>query len=98
MQMTEKRFTYVRTQYRHYIQDVEKDGEWREGYRGTYDEYDLKKICGLLNALHEENINLKQALWEAEVNYYGERCDNILDYEGWIEDLKEDWDREYWNE
>ena len=64
--------------------------------RNTYDY--VSDVVELLNALHEENINLKQALWEAEVNYYGERCDNILDYEGWIEDLKEDWDREYWNE
>lgn len=48
--------------------------------------------------LKEENENLKQALWEAEVNYYGERCDNVLDYESWIEDLKEEWDKEYWND
>lgn len=51
-----------------------------------------------LNNIHKENENLKQALWEAEVNYYGERCDNPLDYESWIEDLKEEWDKEYWND
>lgn len=56
------------------------------------------QLCDLLNKLYDENINLKNALWEAEVNYYGERCDNVLDYEGWIEDLKTDWDKEYWND
>lgn len=58
---------------------------------------DLSEIENRLNTQHEENINLKQALWEAEVNYYEERCDNIIDYEAWIEDLKEEWSKKYWN-
>lgn len=58
---------------------------------------DLSEIENRLNTQHEENINLKQALWEAEVNYYEERCDNIIDYEAWIEYLKEEWSKKYWN-
>ena len=58
---------------------------------------DLSEIENRLNTQHEENINLKQALWEAKVNYYEERCDNIIDYEAWIEDLKEEWSKKYWN-
>lgn len=54
------------------------------------------EMMELLNNLHEENQCLKKTLWEAEVNYYGERCDNILDYEGWIEDLKQEFERRYW--
>ena len=55
------------------------------------------KLIDSMSKLYKENLNLKQALWEAEVDYYGERCDNIIDYEMWIETLKEDWDKEYWN-
>ena len=51
--MTAKRFEYVRTQHRHYIHDTKKDGEFKKGHRGTYDEFDLEKISDLLNALHE---------------------------------------------
>lgn len=67
------------------------------------DDYD--KLLDCLNCLYEEivkfkkeNNNLKQALWDSEINYYGERCDNVLDYESWIEDLKKEWDNEYWND
>ena len=62
--MTEKRFEYIRTEYRHYIQDVEKDGEYREGYRGTYDDFDLDKITDLLNKFNNENEELKKELSE----------------------------------
>ena len=57
--MTEKRYEYCRGKYKQYIQDVEKDGVWREGYRGTYDEFDLDKITVLLNRLNDENVKLK---------------------------------------
>lgn len=51
-----------------------------------------------LNALHEENQNLKETLWEAEVNYIEERNEYSIDIEKDLEYLKKDWDREYWND
>ena len=57
--MTEKKYEYCRGKYRHYIQDIEKDGVWKEGYRGTYGEFDLDKITVLLNRLNDENQRLK---------------------------------------
>ena len=58
--MTEKRFEYIRTKYRHYIQDVEKNGEYIKGKRGSYGDFDLDKLTDLLNELHEENKKLKR--------------------------------------
>ena len=67
-----------------------------------YDETDdahLNQLCGLLNALHEENNNLKQALWEAETEYIHERYyDNPIREEESINELKEDFKRGYWND
>ena len=57
--MTEKRYEYCRGKYKQYIQDIEKDGVWREGYLGTYGEFDLDKITVLLNELNDENKQLK---------------------------------------
>ena len=64
--MTEKRFEYIRTKYRHYIQDTKKDGEYKKGHRGTYDDFDLDKITDELNKresrinqLEKENEELK---------------------------------------
>ena len=73
-----------------------KDNITGEEYRYRHGVLD-EELIDCMNNLNEENLNLKQALWEAEVDYYGERCDNIIDYEMWIETLKEDWDKEYWN-
>ena len=96
--MTEKRF--------HIINDV--------GYLQKYgifckpvvvdDETDKKYILALdlldlLNALHEENNNLKHALWEAETEYIHERYyDNPIRKEESIIELKEDFKRGYWND
>lgn len=62
-----KRFKYVRNKYKHYIHDTEKDGEWKEGYIGTYGEFDLDKLTielnkreNKINHLKNENEQLKQ--------------------------------------
>lgn len=62
-----KRFKYVRNTYKHYIHDTEKDGEWKEGYIGTYGEFDLDKLTielnkreNRINQLNDENEQLKQ--------------------------------------
>ena len=56
-------------------------------------------LLDLLNALHEENNNLKQALWEAETEYIHERYyDNPIRKEESINELKEDFKRGYWND
>ena len=48
--------------------------------------------------LKEENENLKQALWEAEEEYLHEAYhDNPIRLQNKIIDLKEEWDKEYWN-
>lgn len=60
--MAEKRFEYVRRTYHHYIHDIQKDGEYKKEYRGTYDEFDLDKITDLLNHYEEENKRLKSEL------------------------------------
>ncbi len=57
------------------------------------------ELVELVNHLHEENINLKQALWEAEEEYLHEAYrDNPIRLEDKMIDLKEEWDREYWND
>ena len=49
--------------------------------------------------LKEENENLKQALWEAEEEYLHEAYhDNPIRLQDKIINLKEDWDKEYWND
>ena len=49
--------------------------------------------------LKEENENLKQALWEAEKEYlYEVYHDNPIRLQDKIINLKEDWDKEYWND
>ena len=49
--------------------------------------------------LKEENENLKQALWEAEEEYlYEVYHDNPIRLQDKIINLKEDWDKEYWND
>ena len=65
--MTEnKRYEYCRGKYRHYIQDIEKDGVWREGYIGTYGEFDLDKITVLLNELNDENKQLRKFIMDLQ--------------------------------
>lgn len=64
--MTEKRFQYIRNKYRHYIHDVEKDGEYQKGHRGTYDEFDLNEITNLLNVFNDENKQLKEEVNKLE--------------------------------
>lgn len=49
--------------------------------------------------LKEENENLKQALWEAEEEYlYEVYHDNPIRLQDKIINLKEEWDKEYWND
>ena len=47
--MTEKRFQYIRGKYSHGVHDTVKDGEYKKGYRTTYDEFDLDKLTDELN-------------------------------------------------
>ena len=52
-----------------------------------------------LNNIHKENENLKQALWEAEEEYLHEAYhDNPIRLQDKIITLKEEWDKEYWND
>lgn len=67
--MTEKRFQYIRGKYSHGIHDTVKDGEYKKGYRTTYDEFDLDKLTDELNIrenkikqLEKENEQLKKEL------------------------------------
>ena len=48
--------------------------------------------------LKEENENLKQALWEAEEGYLYEVYHDPIRLQDKIINLKEDWDKEYWND
>lgn len=58
-----------------------------------------EEVVGLLNKLNNENENLKQALWEAEEEYLHEAYhDNPIRLQDKIINLKEDWDKEYWND
>lgn len=67
--MTEKRFQYIRGKYSHGVHDTVKDGEYKKGYRTTYDEFDLDKLTDELNIrenkikqLEKENEQLKKVL------------------------------------
>lgn len=67
--MTEKRFQYIRGKYSHGVHDTVKDGEYKKGYRTTYDEFDLDKLTDELNIrenkikqLEKENEQLKKDL------------------------------------
>ena len=84
--MPEKRYEYCRGKYRHYIQDVEKDGAWREGYLGTYGEFDLDKITELLNKFDSENKRLKiknkglqseLQIFKEDVEYNNKICNKL---------------------
>ena len=84
--MPEKRYEYCRGKYRHYIQDVEKDGTWREGYLGTYGEFDLDKITELLNKFDSENKRLKiknkglqseLQIFKEDVEYNNKICNKL---------------------
>ena len=78
--------------------DFEEKLEY-EDYKAFEDSMMGDEVVNRLNALHEENINLKQALWEAEEGYLHEAYnDNPIRLDGKIRDLKEEWDREYWND
>ena len=48
--------------------------------------------------LKEENENLKQALWEAEEGYLYEVYHDPIRLQDKLINLKEDWDKEYWND
>ena len=75
-----------------------KKGDWwavRDGGITLWKE----EVVGLLNKLNNENKNLKQALWEAEEEYIHEAYhDNPIRLQDKIMNLKEDWDKEYWND
>lgn len=64
----------------------------------NYEEFTSSELLMCLNDLCEENRNLKETLWEAEVNYIEERNEYSIDIEKDIEYLKKEWDREYWND
>jgi hypothetical protein len=103
--MTEKRFTIeemqnwskrfkISTEDETRVIDTYDDGEyWTVHSNESYN------LCIQLNALHEENLNLKQALWEAEEECLCESYrDNPIRLEDKMMNLKEEWDREYWND
>ena len=78
------------------ILDLKEDNE--KIYH-TASKSDMKMIVELLNELNEENENLKNALWEAEEEYlYEAYRDNPIRLQDKIIGLKEDWDKEYWND
>lgn len=59
----------------------------------------IGEVLSKLNKLNNENKNLKQALWEAEEEYlYEAYHDNPIRLQDKIINLKEDWDKEYWND
>lgn len=67
----------------------------------VYDEerMSIGEVLSKLNKLNNENKNLKQALWEAEEEYLHEAYyDNPIRLQDKIMNLKEDWDKEYWND
>lgn len=59
----------------------------------------IGEVLSKLNKLNNENKNLKQALWEAEEEYLHEAYhDNPIRLQDKIMNLKEDWNKEYWND
>lgn len=67
----------------------------------VYDEerMSIGEVLSKLNKLNNENKNLKQALWEAEEEYLHEAYhDNPIRLQDKIMNLKEDWNKEYWND
>jgi hypothetical protein len=79
-------------------QNVAKDGTLIIIQKGLK-LYNISDVVECLNQLHEENQRLKQALWEAEEEYLHEAYnDNPIRLDDKIRDLKEEWDREYWND
>lgn len=67
----------------------------------VYDEerMSIGEVLSKLNKLNNENKNLKQGLWEAEEEYLHEVYhDNPIRLQDKIMNLKEDWDKEYWND
>jgi hypothetical protein len=58
-----------------------------------------KLICftKALNHLYEENINLRKALWEAESDYIYERYEYSFEIEQELNELKKEFERQYWN-
>lgn len=88
--MNEKRFTYVLG-----------DGFAVDGvYISPHEVVELLNNSYEENQkLNEENDNLKQALWEAEEEYLHEAYhDNPIRLQDKIINLKEEWDKEYWND
>lgn len=59
---------------------------------------DAKGLCFLLNDLHNENQQLRKALWEAEESYIYETNDNSIDIEKDMEYLKKEFERKYWQD
>ena len=75
-----------------------KDNITGEEYRYRHGVLD-EELIDCMNKLYEENLNLKQTLWEAEEGYLHESYDdNSIHLQDKIIDLKEKWDKEYWNE
>ena len=87
--MTEKRFQYIRGKYSHGVHDTVKDGEYKKGYRTTYDEFDLDKLTDELNIrenkikqLEKENEQLKQQIKDMQIRFkrkYDYEFDEIVD-------------------
>lgn len=59
---------------------------------------DAKGLCFLLNDLHNENQQLRKALWEAEESYIYERYEWSFEIEDAIEDLRKEFQRKYWQD
>lgn len=88
--MTEKRFTYNKPLI------AFSKGGIHDNITGN--DYEFTDVFDLLNALHEENNNLKQALWEAESDYIHERYEYSFEIEQELDDLKKEFERGYWND
>ena len=48
--------------------------------------------------MHNENQQLRKALWEAEESYIYETNDNSIDIEKDMEYLKKEFERKYWQD
>ena len=74
----------------------EQANEFHRGARENANRVGQLKIEN--KKLKEENENLKQALWEAEEGYLYEVYHDPIRLQDKIMNLKEDWDKEYWND
>lgn len=74
-----------------------KDNITGEEYRYRHGVLD-EELIDCMNKLYEENLNLKQTLWEAEEYLHKVYHDNPIRLQDKIINLKEECDKEYRNE